>query len=176
MGEVTAKHTSSKDQGETGLRDCLNPLQLCPKVPEVPEHRMAMPVSADINAQRALGSRKYALTLSTAGIPWHQQESPVAKQARATVTLFREQGGVSGEGNQSLGGSVNAQNVKTHILLPHVSGHQALAGTGRLCAPEVVLCKKMIPGCSNQNWKEIGYCHGSLPQHNWSCTNSLSGF
>lgn len=60
-----------------------------------------MPVSADINAQPALGSRKYALTPSTDVISWHQQESPVAKQAHATVTLLREQGGVSGEGSQS---------------------------------------------------------------------------
>lgn len=97
------------------------------------------PAQAAANAWHALGSRKYALTPSTAMTSRHQQESPVAKMLQSCSSESR--GGVSREGSWSRK-VCSAQNAGSHSPLPPGSEHQALEG--RLCAPEGVFYTKMV--------------------------------
>lgn len=140
MGEKTARHTRGKHQGGAGLPDFFTLSQLCPKVPECVSTAQQCPSPAAANAWHALGSRKYALTPSTAMTSRHQQESPVAKMLQSCSSESR--GGVSREGSWSQKLVCSAQNAGSHSPLPPGSEHQALEG--RLCAPEGVFYTKMV--------------------------------
>lgn len=117
MGEKPAGHTHGKHQGGAGLPDFFTPSALSQST-WVSEHGAAVPfsiVSWAINAWHALGSRKYALTPSTAMISQHQQESPVAKQLMLQ-SCSSESGEVSAE--KAAGGSAMPKMLEVTSRFP----------------------------------------------------------